>query len=122
MTNQSRNEVLKISLLNIWSNKALAVLILVLVGTLIGTPNANNTSRAIAIVAVTVILVKAESRPQPVLIALMAAALCVFTVIGLSQVSSSMLCTWISAFLIVPLAISKWIVTNPSGDPVSRRP
>lgn len=119
MTNHAINKTLQVSIRNVWSNKLLIALVIVLICSVVMMPGASTTSRAALVVAVTVLLVKAESRPQPFVVTALAVALSICTIIGLTKLSVSSLFVWLAVALIMPLALSKWIFEG-RGEPVSR--
>lgn len=119
MTNDAINKTLQVSIRNVWINKLLLALVIVLICSMIMMPGASTTSRAVLVVAVTVLLVKAESRPQPFVVTALSIALSICTIIGLTKLPVSDLFGWLSVALIMPLVLSKWIFEG-RGEPVSR--
>jgi uncharacterized membrane protein YccC len=104
-------------LANISKNKILLLLAGALVLTIFLVPSSNRTSKELVVCSVTILLVKAESRPQPRSVIVLGVVLCAATILGvIGKAELGHVCDWIAVALMIPLVFSKWLFVQ--GNPV----
>lgn len=120
MPGQTFKQSLKRSIGNMRKNKVLSLLIIVLFGFLLIAPSVDRVSQDILAFGVTVFTFKAESRPQPVLVVVLAIVVSCCIILAATNISRvGQICNWISPLLLVPLIFSKFVFVRSSSTALS---
>lgn len=120
MLDQVPTRTLQSSLANISKNKILLLLTGALVLTIFLVPSSKRTGKELVVASVTILLVKAESRPQPRSVVVLGVVLCAATILGvIGKAELGHVSDWIAVALMIPLIFFKWLFVQ--GSPVPRR-
>jgi hypothetical protein len=120
MLDQVPTRTLQSSLANISKNKILLLLTGALVLAIVLVPSSNRTGEELVASSVTILLVKAESRPQPRSVVLLGVVLCAATILGvIGKAELGHVCDWIAVALMIPLIFSKRLFVQGSPGPLS---